>query len=208
MNYFIIGYYALLIGCSCAGRLLPETGSLPAAVLTDPGLLHHGDHRRRVGAVDGHRLAGLIALSAGTAFAFREFLVIIAPRETAKALRTAPLTASFGLFVIGTYAIAGIFAPIIAPFGEAEVITDAFAPADENMLLGADQLGRDMFSRLVYGARNTVGLGPAGDHLRIRAGRNRRTDRGHQGRLVRSVHGSPGGCDHVHTLLDLSHCCC
>ena len=26
------------------------------------------------------------------------------------------------------------------------------------MLLGADQLGRDMFSRLVYGARNTVGL--------------------------------------------------
>jgi peptide/nickel transport system permease protein len=52
----------------------------------------------------------------------------------------------------------GIFAPVIAPYGEAEVISSAFAPADANMLLGADQLGRDVFSRIVYGARNTVGL--------------------------------------------------
>ncbi len=78
--------------------------------------------------------------------------------ETAKELRTAPLTAAFGMFVIFTYAVAGIFAPWIAPFGEAEVISSAFAPPDENMLLGADQLGRDMFSRIVYGSRNSVGL--------------------------------------------------
>jgi hypothetical protein len=38
------------------------------------------------------------------------------------------------------------------------VISSAFAPPDENMLLGADQLGRDMFSRIIYGARNSVGL--------------------------------------------------
>jgi peptide/nickel transport system permease protein len=31
------------------------------------------------------------------------------------------------------------------------------------MLLGADQLGRDMFSRIIYGARNTVGLALGGD---------------------------------------------
>ena len=78
--------------------------------------------------------------------------------ETAKGLRSAPLTAAFGMFVIFTYAIMGIFAEYIAPFGEAEVIADAFAPPDDSMLLGADQLGRDMFSRIVYGARNTVGL--------------------------------------------------
>ncbi|WP_338549047.1 ABC transporter permease [Roseovarius phycicola] len=78
--------------------------------------------------------------------------------ETAKELRTAPMTAAFGMFVIFTYAIAGIFAPYIAPHGEAAVISSAFAPADESMLLGADQLGRDMFSRIVYGARNSVGL--------------------------------------------------
>ncbi len=78
--------------------------------------------------------------------------------DTAKELRTAPLTAAFGLFVIFTYAIAGIFAPYIAPHGEAEIISSAFAPPDESMLLGADQLGRDMFSRIVFGARNSVGL--------------------------------------------------
>ena len=31
------------------------------------------------------------------------------------------------------------------------------------MLLGADQLGRDMFSRIIYGARNTVALALCGD---------------------------------------------
>ena len=78
--------------------------------------------------------------------------------EVAKELKTAPLTASFGMFIIFIYAVAAIFAPVIAPFGEAEVISSTYAPADENMLLGADQLGRDMFSRIVYGARNSVGL--------------------------------------------------
>ena len=93
-------------------------------------------------------------------FALALLLVIIVPMnsETAKELRTAPLTAAFGMFVVFTYSIAGIFAPWIAPFGEAQVIAGAFEPANEDMLIGADQLGRDMFSRLVYGARNSVGL--------------------------------------------------
>ena len=92
------------------------------------------------------------------AHASEQGFVLLLPTDLSKEMKTAPLTAGFGLFVIFTYAIAGIFAPIIAPYGEAEVISSAFAPADENMLLGADQLGRDMFSRIIYGARNTVGL--------------------------------------------------
>ena len=83
----------------------------------------------------------LLALAAGTSYAFKEFLVQITGPNLSKELRTAPLTASFGMFVIFTYAIAGIFAPWIAPHGEAEVISQAFAPPDANMLLGADQLG-------------------------------------------------------------------
>ncbi|MDX1512122.1 MAG: ABC transporter permease [Gammaproteobacteria bacterium] len=158
MNYFVIGYYAMLIGASClAAHFRKREAFLLLFSLTLASFI--------MGIVGGEPAlwtvtvaAGIIALAAGTAFSFREFLNIVLPREAAKAMRTAPLTASFGLFVIMTYAIAGIFAPIIAPFGEAEVIADSFAPADENMLLGADQLGRDMFSRIVYGARNTVGL--------------------------------------------------
>ena len=158
MNTFVIGYYALLIGASCLAAyyskrevfLLLFSLTLASFIMGIVG----GEYALWSVTVS----AGVIALAAGTSYAFREFLSIVLPTEPAKAIRTAPLTASFGLFVIGTYAIAGFFAPIIAPYGEAEVITEAFAPADENLLLGADQLGRDMFSRLVYGARNTVGL--------------------------------------------------
>jgi len=158
MNFFVIGYYALLVGASCvAAYYQSRSAFLLLFSLTLVSFI--------VGIVGGESalwtitvVAGLIAFSAGTAYAFREFLVIVCPTELSKAVKTAPLTATFGMFVIGVYAIAGIFAPVIAPYGEAEVIAGAFAPADENMLLGADQLGRDMFSRLVYGARNTVGL--------------------------------------------------
>ena len=107
----------------------------------------------------------LLAAAAGISYTFREFLIQIARPNLAKELRTAPLTAAFGMFVIFTYAIAGIFAPWIAPHGEAEVIAGAFAPADANMLLGADQLGRDMFSRIIFGARNTVSLALFGTGL-------------------------------------------
>jgi len=158
MNYFVIGYYTLMIGSSCLAAYFQKRevflllfGLTLASFIM--GIIG-GEAALWTVTVTG----GLIAFAAGVAYAFREFLVIVFPREAAKAMRTAPLTACFGLFVIMTYAIAGIFAPIIAPYGEAEILGAAFAPADENMLLGADQLGRDMFSRIVYGARNTVGL--------------------------------------------------
>ncbi|WP_439525924.1 ABC transporter permease [Roseovarius mucosus] len=158
MSVFVIAYYTLLLGASCLAAyfnkrsafLLLFSLTLVSFVLGIIG----GVSALRIVAI----LAGLLALSAMVSYAFREFLVAIASKNLAKELRTAPLTAAFGMFVIFTVAVAGIFAPLIAPHGEAEVITSAFAPADANMLLGADQLGRDIFSRLVYGARNTVAL--------------------------------------------------
>jgi peptide/nickel transport system permease protein len=158
MNYFVIGYYALLIGTSClAAYYQKRTPLLLLFSLTLASFI--------MGIIGGEPAlwfvtvaAGVIALSAGTSYAFREFLVIVLPYNTAKIIKTAPLTASFGMFVVMTYAISGIFAPIIAPFGEAEIVSSAFAPPDQTLLLGADQLGRDMFSRIVFGARNSVGL--------------------------------------------------
>ena len=158
MNLFVIGYYAALIAASCLAAyfknrkafMLLFSLTLVSFVLGIIG---------GVPALQAVTIfAGLLALAAGTSYAFKNFLVQIAKPNLAKELRTAPLTASFGMFVIFTYAIAGVFAPWVAPYGESEVISSAFAPADENMLLGADQLGRDIFSRIIYGARNTVGL--------------------------------------------------
>ncbi|MDD1979019.1 MULTISPECIES: ABC transporter permease [Pseudomonas] len=70
----------------------------------------------------------------------------------------APLSAQFGLLVIVLYVLVALFAPVLAPFGETEVVGEGFAPWGGQFLLGTDNLGRDMFSRLVYGARNTLGI--------------------------------------------------
>ncbi|MDR0208061.1 MAG: ABC transporter permease [Pseudomonas putida] len=75
-----------------------------------------------------------------------------------KQLQRAPLSAKFGLLVIVLYVLVALFAPVLAPFGETEVVGEGFAPWGGQFLLGTDNLGRDMFSRLVYGARNTLGI--------------------------------------------------
>ena len=75
-----------------------------------------------------------------------------------KQLLRAPLSAKFGLLVIVVYILVALFAPVLAPFGETQVVGEGFAPWGGQFLLGTDNLGRDMFSRLVYGARNTLGI--------------------------------------------------
>lgn len=76
-------------------------------------------------------------------------------------LQKSPLTARFGLVVIFAYIIVALFAPFIAPYGEAEVFPIPYAPWSSEFLFGTDQIGRDIFSRLIYGARNTVGIAVA-----------------------------------------------
>jgi len=73
-------------------------------------------------------------------------------------LRKSPATARFGMIVIAIYILVAIFAPWIAPYGEAEVFAQPYAPWDGEHLLGTDQIGRDIYSRMIYGARNTVGI--------------------------------------------------
>lgn len=74
-------------------------------------------------------------------------------------LRKAPFTAWFGLIVVSAYVIVALFAPLIAPYGESEVVSnEPFAMWSSEFLLGTDQLGRDMFSRMIYAARNSMGI--------------------------------------------------
>lgn len=115
-------------------------------------------------------IIGLLAGSIAVAYVFRWFLTLVLSGETKKAIQTAPLTATFGLFIILVYIIAAIFAPWIAPYGESEIVGSSYAPADAAMWLGGDQLGRDLFSRIIYGARNTVGLSIATTTLAFLAG--------------------------------------
>lgn len=75
-----------------------------------------------------------------------------------KLFRGAPLSAYFGIAVIALYGLVSIFAPLIAPFGENEIIGDDYEPWGGEFILGTDNLGRDMLTRMIYGARNTVGI--------------------------------------------------
>jgi len=75
-----------------------------------------------------------------------------------RVLRKAPPTAWFGLIVITIYLFTAIFAPLLAPYPETELVGGAFEPWGGKFVLGTDQLGRDMLSRLIFGARNSVGI--------------------------------------------------
>jgi peptide/nickel transport system permease protein len=73
-------------------------------------------------------------------------------------LKTAPISAWFGMIVILFYAICALFAPLIAPYGEAEIVGKAYENASAAFWFGTDQIGRDVLSRVIYGARNTIGI--------------------------------------------------
>lgn len=73
-------------------------------------------------------------------------------------LRQAPFSVWAGLLVLSLYLVTAIFAPWIAPYGEAQVFDLPYADWSAEHLLGTDQVGYDFLSRLIYGARNTIGI--------------------------------------------------
>jgi len=75
-----------------------------------------------------------------------------------KELLAAPLSARLGVLIIFIYVFVALFAPWIAPFGESEIVGKKYLPWGDVYMLGTDNLGRDMLTRLIYGARNTVGI--------------------------------------------------
>lgn len=66
-----------------------------------------------------------------------------------------------GLVIIALFLIVGIFAPVVAPHDPfAQTISDRkLPPFSSGYLLGTDDLGRDMLSRLIYGARISMVIG-------------------------------------------------
>ena len=75
-----------------------------------------------------------------------------------KGFLAAPLSAKFGMLVVFGYAVISLFAPVIAPYGETEILGASYELWSDKYPLGTDNLGRDMLSRLIFGARNTIGI--------------------------------------------------
>jgi peptide/nickel transport system permease protein len=105
-------------------------------------------------------IAVVIAGAIAAAWVFREILRRASPEAIAKPMRQAPLTAAFGILVILVYIVFSLFADFLAPYGQAEIFASVNLPpgSDPAHPLGTDQIGRDILTRLIYGAQNTVGI--------------------------------------------------
>ncbi len=79
-------------------------------------------------------------------------------REMYRGFLDAPLSAKLGLVTITAYLVVALFAPVVAPYSETEILGGAYELWSDKYLLGTDNLGRDMLSRLIFGARNTIGI--------------------------------------------------
>ena len=64
-----------------------------------------------------------------------------------------------GAVVVMFWAVVALFAPYLLPHSIGEIIdADYFGPMSRELWLGSDYLGRDMLSRILMGARYTVGI--------------------------------------------------
>lgn len=73
-------------------------------------------------------------------------------------LRESPLSARIGMAMILINILAAVLAPAVAPYGETEIVADVWETSSSSHWLGTDQVGRDMLTRLLYGARNTIAI--------------------------------------------------
>ncbi|MBW9068920.1 ABC transporter permease [Agrobacterium pusense] len=65
----------------------------------------------------------------------------------------------FGFLVIFLWAMVAVFAPYLIPHPVGEIVDfDYFGPMTSELWLGSDYLGRDVLSRILMGARFTVGI--------------------------------------------------
>ncbi len=69
-----------------------------------------------------------------------------------------PFTAQLGMVIIFINAFVAIFGPWISPFDPTDMVGDSWADADATYWLGLDNLGRDILSRMIDGARLSIGL--------------------------------------------------
>ena len=71
-------------------------------------------------------------------------------------LRTIPWSARIGLVLTFLFIFVAVFADLVAPYSNTEVVGDVWEPVFGDHILGTDNLGRDLLSRMIYGARTTI----------------------------------------------------
>jgi peptide/nickel transport system permease protein len=70
--------------------------------------------------------------------------------------RQIPLGAAIGLVLTVMFLIMAIFAPLLAPYPQEQIVGGVWDPMSAQHWLGTDNLGRDLLSRMIFGARTTI----------------------------------------------------
>lgn len=74
-------------------------------------------------------------------------------------MKKIPFRLALGLVLLAAITLAAVFAPLIAPFAPTVTTTSVLAPPSATNLFGTDMLGRDVFSRVLYGTRVSLQVG-------------------------------------------------
>ncbi len=67
--------------------------------------------------------------------------------------------ATISFVVLGIFLFAAVFADVIAPFDPLKTSNDSFQSPSVRFIFGTDDLGRDVFSGVIHGARSSIGFG-------------------------------------------------
>ena len=67
-----------------------------------------------------------------------------------------PVSALIGLFITGAFFFVAIFAQWVAPYRMDELVGGVWDPMSRTNLLGTDSIGRDLLSRMIFGAQVTI----------------------------------------------------
>jgi peptide/nickel transport system permease protein len=71
-------------------------------------------------------------------------------------LNRIPLSAWLGIILTLTFVFVAVFAPLIAPYGEGEIVGGLWESSTAAHWFGTDNIGRDLLTRMIYGARTTL----------------------------------------------------
>ncbi len=69
-----------------------------------------------------------------------------------------PLSAMIGLISTSLFVVMAVGAPWLAPYSMTEIVGDVWEPMSIAHWMGTDTLGRDLLSRLMFGARTTLSI--------------------------------------------------
>ncbi|VAW14119.1 hypothetical protein MNBD_ALPHA12-2189 [hydrothermal vent metagenome] len=67
--------------------------------------------------------------------------------------------ATFGLIVLSIFIFAALFAPLVAPYDPNSMDFDMLLPPSWQFIMGTDDLGRDLFSRVIFGTQISLFVG-------------------------------------------------